>query len=69
MRIVLNGWRLSIHQDAELEVSFEGPFVVIKQYQVDSMTGRLLPFKTHTLTPAERARTVEGQRLTALRVE
>ena len=60
MRLVLNGWRLNIRQDDDIEVRFDGPFVGIRQSRI-TPDGRLLPFKTYTLTAKERARTVEGQ--------
>ena len=70
MRLVLNGWRLNVRQDDEIEVRFDGPFIDIQQWRVGS-DGGLLLFKTYTLSAEERARTVEGQMIakTALEVK
>jgi len=60
MRLIVNGWRLNVRQGDELDVSYEGPFDKIEQRRV-APDGALLPHKVYTLSPQERARTVEGQ--------
>ena len=66
MRLVLNGWMLNVQKGDEIEVKFDGPFIEIRQYRLVP-DGSLLPHKTYTLTPQERARTAERQAMAAMK--